>query len=202
MQTRKFLVLASSSKCRLELLRSVAIEPDLVMAPDIDETPGQKELPRVYCKRIAKGKFQAAVEKLKGEKLPKDYIVIVADTTAACGRRILDKSYDAEQIRKHLKLISGRRHKLFTSVVCGLVEAGKLKAVRERTVVSILKFKRLAEQEIQEMVQSRQCEGMAGGYTLNGLASKYLQFMSGSYSNIIGLPLYETSQMLASLGYR
>jgi septum formation protein len=172
------------------------------MAPDIDETPGQKELPRAYCKRITKEKFQAAIEKLKGEKLPNDYVVIVADTTAACGRRILDKSYDAEQIRKNLKLISGRRHKLFTSVVCGLVEAGKLKAVRERTVVSILKFKRLASLEIQELVQSRQCEGMAGGYTLNGLASKYLQFMSGSYSNIIGLPLYETSQMLASLGYR
>ena len=202
MHSNKFLILASSSKNRLELLRSVKIEPDLIIAPNTDETPLPKEIPTTYCQRITENKFQAAIKKLEKEKLPVNtYIVIVADTIAACGRRLLNKSYDPEQIRKHLELISGRRHKLFTGVCCGLVEKGKLKTVRKKLVTSIEKFKRLTKKEIEELVHSRQCEGMAGGYTLNGLASKYLQFMSGSYSNIIGLPLYETTQMLTSLGY-
>ena len=202
MHSNKFLVLASSSKHRLQLLRDVNIEPDLIIYPDIDETPLPKETPQVYCKRITENKFQAAVQKLASEKPPVDsYIIIVADTISACGRRLLNKSYDAEQIRKHLELVSGRRHKLFTGVQCGLVENEKLKAVRKKLVTSILKLKRLTEQEIEELLHSRQCEGMAGGYAVNGLASKHLKFMSGSYSNIIGLPLYETVQMLTSLGY-
>jgi len=114
---------------------------------------------------------------------------------------LLHKSYDSEQIRSSLKLISGRRHKVFTSVCCGLVEDNALKKLRQRTVVSILKFKRFTDKEIQELVDSKQGNGAAGNYTLNGLANKYLQFLSGSYSSVIGLPLYETSQMLTSLGY-
>jgi len=180
----------------------VHIEPDLIISPDVDETPLPKEAPRTYCQRITENKFHASVKKLEKEKLPtKDYIVVVADTIAACGRRLLNKSYEAEQIRKHLELISGRRHKLFTGICCGLIEDGEVKALRKKLVVSILKFKRMTNREVEELVRSRQSEGMAGGYTLNGLASKYLQFMSGSYSNIIGLPLYETNQMLTSLGY-
>jgi septum formation protein len=202
MKSKKFLVLASSSKCRLQLLQSISTPPDLIISPDADEDHLPKELPRTYCQRVTENKFQEALKKLEKEKLPTDnYIVIVADTTAACGRRLLHKTYDPEVVREHLKMISGRRHKLFTSIICALIENGKLKAKRQRTVLSILKFKRLTSAEIQELVHSRQCEGMAGGYTLSGLASKYLQFMSGSYSNILGLPLYETSQMLTSLGY-
>jgi septum formation protein len=202
MQSKKFLILASSSKNRLQLLKSVSIEPDLIISPDADEDHLPKELPRPYCQRVTENKFQAALKKLEKEKLPTDnYIVLVADTTAAVGRRLLHKTYDAEQVRKHLELISGRRHKLYTSVICGLVENGEVKAKRQRTVLSTLKFKKFSIKEIDELVKSRQSEGMAGGYTLSGLASKSLKFISGSYSNIIGLPLYETSQILTSLGY-
>jgi len=202
MHSNKFLVLASSSKCRLRLLNSIKIQPDLIIAPDIDEDELPKELPRPYCQRVSEEKFHAALKKLAGEKLPvTSYIVITADTTAVCGRRVLHKSYDREEIRKSLELISGRRHKLFTAVCCGLVEDGQLKTLRKKTVTSILKFKRVTAKEIQKWIDSGQCEGMAGGYTIDGVGSKYLQFVSGSNSNIIGLPLYETAQMLTSLGY-
>ena len=184
------------------MLRSISIEPDLIIAPDVDESELPKELPRSYCQRITEKKFKSAADKIIAEHPElKHVIFIVADTTAACGRRLLHKAYDPKEIEKLLGLISGRRHKLFTSVYCGLIENGQLVATRKRTVLSILKFKRLTAKEINELVESKQCEGMAGGYTLDGLASKYLQFMSGSYSNILGLPLYETSQMLTSLGY-
>ena len=202
MKSKQFLILASSSKSRLQLLKNINIEPNLIISPDIDESPLPKEIPRSYCQRIAKEKFQAAVGKLSKEKPPaKDYFIITADTMAACGRRLLNKAYNDEQIRTSLKLISGRRHKVFTSVCCGFVKDNKLIKSRQKTVMSILKFKRFTDREIQELVDSKQGEGAAGNYTLKGLASKYLQFISGSHSSVIGLPLYETTQMLTSLGY-
>lgn len=203
MKSNKFLVLASSSKSRLQLLKNVNIEPDLITSPDIDESPFPKEKVRPYCHRIAAAKLPAAFKKLSEEKkIPvKDYIIITADTMAACGRRLLHKSHNAEQIRTNLKLVSGRRHKVFTSVCCGLVEDNQLKKVRQKTVMTIVKFKRFTDKEINELVASKQGEGSAGNYTLTGIANKYLQFLSGSYSSVIGLPLYETAQLLSSFGY-
>lgn len=202
MQSTKFLVLASSSRSRLQLLKNIKIEPNLIIAPNVDESPLPKETVRTYCQRITKKKFDAAIEILSKKKIPsKNYIVITADTMAACGRRLLNKSYDPEVIRNRLKLIAGRRHKVFTSVCCGLIDNNELITLRQKTVMSILKFKRFNEKEIQELVDSKEGEGAAGNYSIAGIASKYLQFLSGSQSNVIGLPLYETSQMLTSLGY-
>ena len=201
MYSNIFLVLASGSKSRLSLLKDANIEPDLIISPDVDETPIQNELPYIYCQRIAESKLKTSVNKLKKTKLSTNtYIIISADTTVACGNKLLNKSYDKEKIRENLELISGRQHNLFTAVCCGLIKNEKLKELREEIVTSTLKF-RFTSGEIRALVESKQCEGTAGSYPLMGLVNKYLQFMTGSYSNIIGLPLYETSQMLASLGY-
>jgi septum formation protein len=197
-------ILASSSKARLSLLGSVEIVPSLVLSPNTDETQLKNETPRTYCLRVAEKKFDSALQILLKKNTPhsKHAIMLTADTTAACGRRILHKSYDKDEIRRHLKLISGRRHKVFTAIVCGLLVDGKVQASKKKVVESILKFKRLQPSEIESWVISGQCEGNAGGYTLNGIAQRYLQFIRGSYSNVIGLPLYEVVQSLHSFGYK
>ena len=201
MGSSKVLILGSSSKARVKLLESIGICPDSIIRPDVDETPLKKEAPIPYAIRVADAKLQAAVELIK-KNAADSCIIITADTIAACGKRLLNKSYDKEQIRKHIQLISGRRHKIFTSVCCGLIEDRKLKTVRKRTVESIIKFKRMQTDEIEFLLNSGQCEGNAGGYTVQGVCGRYVKFVSGSWSNIIGLPLYETTQMLKSCGYK
>lgn len=198
------IILASSSKARLALMENIGITPQLVISPDADETPLPNELPRHYCIRVAEKKFAAALDMLKASHkgLLKHAIVITADTTVACGRRMLHKSFDRDEIKRHLQLLSGRRHKALTGFVCGLIKNGELKTLRKRTVESVLKFKRFQNHELKLLLDSGQCEGKAGGYTLNGLASRYLEFIRGSHSNVIGLPLYEVTQTLCSLGYK
>ena len=186
------LILASSSPRRLELLRQIGIIPDKTVAPDSDETPLKAELPRALALRLAEAKADAVRQKHTGG------FILAGDTVVACGRRILPKCANQEEVKKCLALLSGRRHRVYGGI-CVIDPAGK-KATR--LAESIVTFKRLSPDEIETYAKSGEGEGKAGGYALQGRAAAFIRFISGSASNIIGLPLFETAQLLASLGYR
>lgn len=180
------LVLASASPRRLDLLRQIGIEPGLVDPADLDETPRPAEPPRDYALRMARAKFEAIASRHPGK------LVLAADSVVAVGRRILPKAESEQQARACLALLSGRRHKVLGGVALGRA-GGRLQA---RLVETAVRFKRLEPAEIEEYVASGEWRGKAGGYAIQGLAAKYIAFLSGSYSNVVGLPLHETAQML------
>ena len=191
-------VLGSSSETRLSLLKSAGINVTEVLAVDLDESQIKKEKPRNYCIRIATEKFNAVSTLLKHKKA----ILITADTTAIARGHLLHKTYDDEDIRKYMHLISGRRHKVITTVCCGIVTDTKIESIRIRTVESTVSVKKMHEKEIELFVRSKNGLGKAGGYTLQGVMARYIKEINGSFSGVLGLPLYETSQLLNSLGYK
>jgi septum formation protein len=182
------LILASSSPRRLELLESVKLRVDEVFSPDVDESILKKEIPTTYSKRIAALKMDAVISKFQ------DDCIITADTIVALGRRILLKPEDEDDAKRMLQQLSGRNHNVFSSVC--VYYAGK---VLTRTVKSVVKFKRLTEFEIELLVNSGEWEGKCGAYMIRGVASSFTRSINGSFSNIVGLPLFETCQMLKSL---
>ncbi len=184
-------ILASASPRRLELLAQVGIKTDAVIPADIDETPLKGELPRVLAERLAREK--AAVI---AEKHPQD-TVLAADTVVAVGRRLLEKPADEAEACRFLELLSGRRHK----VIGGIALASPDGKLISRTVETVVQFKRLTEADICTYVASGEWEGKAGGYAVQGLAASYVKFISGSYSNIVGLSLYDTMQLLKGVGF-
>jgi len=184
------LVLASSSPRRLELLGRLGVTPDRIISPDIDEAPRKAELPRDYVLRMAQEKA-AAVERQDQE------ILVAGDTTVAVGRRILGQASDAAEQRKFLELVSGRRHHVM-SAVCVIAADG---TARTKLSDSIVKFKRFESSEIDAYIASGEGQGKAGGYAIQGQAEAFVTWMSGSYSGIMGLPLYETRNLLISAGY-
>ena len=180
------LVLASASPRRLDLLRQVGIEPVTIDPAHIDETPGPRELPRAYALRMANAKLAAVACRHGGA------IVLAADSVVVCGRRILPKAETAEQARACLALLSGRRHRVLGGVAVGGID-GK---VRSRLVETVVRFKRLEAAEIDDYLQSGEWDGKAGGYAIQGRAARFVAFLSGSYSNVVGLPLFETMGLL------
>ena len=183
------LVLASSSPRRRALLEQIGIVPARTLSPDIDETPRRGELPRDYAVRLAAEKA-AAVQREPGE------VVIAGDTTVAAGRRILPPADTDEIVRQCLTLLSGRRHRVYSAVA--VIDAeGRL---RERVAETIVTFKRLSDAEIDAYVRAGEGRGKAGGYAVQGSAAAFVRFLSGSYSGVVGLPLYETSALLAASG--
>jgi septum formation protein len=180
------LVLASASPRRLDLLRQVGIEPIKIDPAHIDETPGPRELPRAYALRMAKAKLAAVACRHPGA------IVLAADSVVACGRRILPKAETAEEARTCLALLSARRHRVLGGVAVG----GASGAVRTRLVETAVRFKRLEPAEIDDYIESGEWKGKAGGYAIQGRAARFVSFLSGSYSNVVGLPLYETIGLL------
>lgn len=184
------LVLASSSPRRLDLLARLGVTPDRVASPDIDERPHKGELPRVYALRMAVEKAEA-VMRSEGE------IVIAGDTTVAVGRRILQQAADTEMQRVFINLLSGRRHHVL-SAVCVIGPDG---LVRTRISDSIVRFKCLGDEEIQAYIDSGEGLGKAGGYAIQGRAEALIDWMAGSHSGVIGLPLYETRMLLRATGY-
>jgi septum formation protein len=176
------LVLASASPRRRELLAQIGVIPERIVAPEIDETPRRHELPRDYVRRIARSKAAAVT----GE------IVLAADTAVAAGRRILPKTETEAEARACLALLSGRRHRVFTAVV--LAEASG--QIRERLVDSVVTFAPLTEADIDGYVASGEWRGKAGGYAIQGEAARFIRFLSGSYSGVVGLPLFETARLL------
>lgn len=186
------LVLASASPRRLDLLRQIAITPGLVDPAHIDETPLKGELPVPHARRLAEAKAVAVAERHPGA------FVLAADTVVACGRRILPKAEDEATARRCLDLLSGRRHRVVGGI-CLIAPDGR---VGRRTVTSSVTFKRLSHDEAALYLASGEWEGKAGGYAIQGLAARYVRDIQGSYSNIVGLSLFETAQLLDGFGFR
>jgi septum formation protein len=189
--SRPRLVLASASPRRLELLRQIGLEPDAVDPAEIDENILKGELPPEHAKRLALAKARAVAGRHP------DSFVIAADTVVACGRRILPKAEDRDTARKCLELLSGRRHRVLGGLVVS-APGGRKAARLVRTVVT---FQPLPEERIQAYLESGEWRGKAGGYAIQGRAAAFVRALSGSYSNVVGLPLYETAQLLRGLGY-
>ena len=186
------LVLASASPRRLELLRQIGIVPDQIDPADIDEIPARGELPASHVVRLAEAKARAVQP-----RHPQAFI-LAADTAVACGRRILPKAEDEATARACLTLLSGRRHRVYGGVAV-ITPSGD---VAIRRVVSQVAFKRLSEAELEAYLTGREWCGKAGGYAIQGSAAAFIPWIGGSYSNVVGLPLYETAQLLAGRGYR
>jgi septum formation protein len=185
------LVLASASPRRLALLTQIALKPDLVDPADLDETPRPRELPSPYAGRLAAEKARAVAARHAGA------FVLGADTVVACGRRILPKAENEEAARACLALLSGRRHRVHGAIALVTPE-GRLATRRAESAVT---FKRLSQAEIDDYVASGEWRGKAGGYAIQGLAARFVRMLGGSHSNVVGLPLFETTQLLAGHGF-
>jgi septum formation protein len=183
------LVLASTSPRRRELLARIGLEPARIAAPDIDETPLKGELPRAYVARLAESKARA-VDRAADE------VVLAGDTTVAVGRRILEKPADEADLRRMLGLLSGRRHHVYS----GVCVVGADDRPRVRVADTVVAFKRLTPAEIDWYVASGEGMGKAGGYAIQGKAEIFVRFLSGSHSNVVGLPIFETRALLTSAG--
>ncbi len=185
-------MLASASQRRLDLLRQVGIEPDVVAPADLDERPLRGELPREHAQRLAEAKARAVEQRHPG------CFLLGADTVVGLGRRILPKPSDAEEARACLQRLSGRRHRVYGGVT---VIAPDGRSAR-RQVTTAVRFKRLDAEEIAAYVAAEEWRGKAGGYAIQGLAAAFVPAITGSYSNVVGLPLAETLALLRGLGYR
>jgi len=186
------LILASASPRRLDLLRQIGITPDHVIATDIDETALRGELPRDLARRLATDKTTTVAQ-----DHPNAYVV-GADTVVACGRRILSKAENEAEAKRFLKLLSGRRHKIFG----GFCIAAPDGTVRTKVVITSVAFKRLSDNEIDNYIASNEWRDKAGAYAIQGHAAVFVRQIIGSYSNVVGLPLFETNGLLEGLGYR
>ena len=180
------LVLASASPRRLDLLRQVGLEPAEIDPADIDETPGPREAPRSYALRMARAKLAAVACRHPGA------VVLAADSVVVCGRRILPKAEIEEEARACLKLLSGRRHRVLGGIAVGSADG----AVRTRLVDTVVRFKRLEAAELDDYLGCGEWRGKAGGYAIQGRAARFIAFVAGSYSNVVGLPLFETVALL------
>ena len=162
------------------------MEPVAVDPADVDETPHPRELPRAYAVRMARAKLAAVAPRHPGA------IILAADSVVACGRRILPKAETDEEARACLDLLSGRRHR----VLGGVAVTRQAGSVRTRLVETVVRFKRLETAEIDDYLRCGEWRGKAGGYAIQGRAARFVSFVSGSYSNVVGLPLFETLALL------
>jgi septum formation protein len=185
------LILASASPRRLDLLRQVALDPDLVDPAELDETALKDELPAQHASRLAAAKARAVAARHPGA------FVLGADTVVACGRRILPKADDAATARRCLALLSGRRHRVHGGIAL-VTPSGRLASRHVQTIVA---FKRLSEAEIAAYLDCGEWRGKAGGYAIQGRAALFVRQIGGSYSNVVGLPLFETASLLAGQGF-
>jgi septum formation protein len=191
--TKPVLILASASPRRLALLAQAGIVPDAVVSTDIDETPKKDELPRLYALRLAADKAHAAASRHEGPAF-----ILSADTVVGCGRRILPKAETAEDVRRCLALLSGRRHQVITAVTL-IAPGGRSVTKAAMTRVS---FRRLSAAEIESYVASGEGLGKAGGYAIQGRAEIFVKEISGAYSTVVGLPLALTVGLLEGMGWR
>lgn len=185
------IILASASPRRRELLEEQGIIPNQIIPADIDETPLKNELPRPYVKRMAIEKAEAIAP------LHLNSFILAADTVVVMGRRILQKPENEKEAYKFLTLMSGRRHKVIGGIC--LITPDKKKITR--IIETVVKFKSLTEDEKQFYIASKEWEGKAGGYAIQGLAAQFIPFISGSYTNIVGLSIYDTLNILRGNGF-
>ena len=184
-------MLASASPRRLSLLRQIGIEPDLVEAAEVDEDALKDETPRQLAIRLA-GRKAEVVAIRHG-----DSYVLAADTVVAVGRRVLPKAEDAGQVRACLAVLSGRAHRVLTGLSLIAPDGRQARRLSETR----LHFKRLSASEIEAYAACGEGLGKAGGYGVQGRAGRFVMALQGSYSGVVGLPLYETANLLAGLGY-
>lgn len=182
-------ILASASPRRLDLLRQIDIEPDMVISPAIDETPQRGETPRLLASRLARAKLDAVP--------PSNAFTLAADTVVAAGTRILPKAETEAEARFCLELLSGRRHRVYSAVALRAPDG----RIAFRNVLSLVGFARLDHAEMASYLTSEEWRGKAGGYAIQGRAAGFIDFISGSYSGVVGLPLHETAKLLRGLGY-
>src|SRR5215469_18417717 len=194
---RPKLVLASGSPRRLSLVNQAGIEPDALRPADIDETPVRGELPRACANRLARAKAEAALATVRLDEDLKGSYILAADTVVARGRRILPKAELLDEAAQCLRLLSGRNHRVY-SAICLVTPKG---AFRQRLVETRVRFKRLSPQDMEAYLASGEWRGKAGGYAAQGLAGTWIVKMVGSYSNVVGLPLYETISLLSGEGF-
>ena len=194
---RPKLVLASGSPRRLSLINQAGIEPEALRPADVDETPKRGELPRACANRLARSKAEAAHNLLRADGELEGTYILAADTVVAVGRRILPKAELLDEAAQCLRLLSGRSHRVHTAIC--LVTPKE--AYRQRLVETRVRFKRLSEEDIEAYLASGEWRGKAGGYAAQGIAGSFLVKLVGSYSNVVGLPLYEAMIMLAGEGY-
>jgi septum formation protein len=197
MTTRPKLVLASGSPRRLQLLQQAGIDPDHLTPVNADETPQRGEAPRSLAKRLAKEKAQLALKNAERSPELQESYVLAADTVVALGRRILPKAEMLDQASHCLRLLSGRSHRVYT----GLTLVTPKGAMRHRLVETRVRFKRLSKEEMEAYLASGEWRGKAGGYAIQGLAGTFVVKLVGSYTNVVGLPLYETVSLLTGEGF-
>lgn len=190
------LILASSSPRRLELLSQIGIVPSQVLPADIDESPLPKETFTSLPLRLAKEKALTIAAKVT------DAWIIAADTIVVCGTRLLPKADTPEMVRECLQTLSGKKHKVFTGVAIIKKHSLTELTLRIRLVKTSVSFKRLHPEEIEWFVNSQEGIGKAGGYGAQGKASIFMKSIQGSYTNIVGLPLYETASLLTGMGFQ
>ena len=184
------LILASASPRQRELLARLGIEPARIIAADIDETPLPGELPRAHAVRLAAEKARAAAALAPGS------FILAGDTVVGVGRRILPKAEDEPTARACLKLISGRRHRVFSAVALASPDG----TMREALSETALRFKRLSNTEIDAYIAGGEWHGKAGGYAIQGVAAGFCLWLAGSHSGVMGMPLYETRKLLIAAG--
>ena len=190
-------VLASGSPRRLSLINQAGIEPDALKPADIDETPHRGEIPRAYANRLAQAKAAAALENVKLDDELRGSFILAADTVVAVGRRILPKAQLLDEAAQCLRLLSGRNHRVHTSI-CVVTPK---ESFRQRLVETRVRFKRLSDEDIEAYLASGEWRGKAGGYAAQGIAGTFIVKLVGSYTNVVGLPLYETVTLLGGEGY-
>ena len=186
------LILASASPRRLDLLSQIGLTPDAIDAAELDETPLRDETPRLLALRLAKAKSAHVAGRHP------EAFVIAADTVVAVGRRVLPKCEDEAEVRRCLALLSGRAHRVLTGVAVSAPGAGQA----SRLVESRVRFKRLSSADIDAYAAAGEGVGKAGGYAIQGRAGAFVTSLQGSYSGVVGLPLYEVSSLLCGQGWR
>jgi len=194
---RSKLILASGSPRRLSLINQVGITPDHLLPADVDEIPLKGELPRACANRLARVKAETALANVRRDEELKGAYILAADTVVAVGRRILPKAELVDEANQCLRLLSGRNHKVYTGVCLVTPKEG----FRQRMVETRVRFKRLSEQDLDTYLASGQWRGKAGGYAAQGIAGSFIVKLVGSYTNVVGLPLYETVTLLAGEGF-
>jgi len=186
------LLLASASSRRLDLLRQIDVVPDDVISADIDESQLKGEKPLTLAQRLSERKAKRVFEGHSGA------YILAADTVVACGQKVLDKAENSHKAMKTLKKLSGRRHQVYGGITLICPDGRVLK----RSCKTLVQFKPLSDNEIEAYIGSGEWEGKAGAYGIQGIAGGFVKFLSGSYSNVVGLSLYDTMQLLKSGGYK
>ena len=194
---RPKLVLASGSPRRLSLLNQAGIEPDSLQPTEVDEIPVKGELPRALANRLAKTKAQAALASVKIDEELRGSYILAADTVVAVGRRVMPKAEMLDEAAACLRLLSGRNHRVYT----GICLVTPRETFRQRLIETRVRFKRLSTEDVEAYLASGEWRGKAGGYAIQGLAGTFVVKMVGSYTNVVGLPLYETVSLLAGEGF-